>query len=133
MVESNGYVTVTNSYGEIRVYNIEGNYINNKGIGNALHTRNIPNMIISGNEQELLTVSQDEWAIEKLGVSHLWRQKLNPMELIYAETGQKILFRGAGKPKKLVHKGYIRYIWYKEMDEFNGMEKIRTINSLFVG
>lgn len=72
------------------------------------------------------------WAIEKLGVSHKWKQKLSPLELIYIPTGQRILFRGADKPKKLkstkVHKGYIRYIWYEEVDEFNGTEEIRTIN-----
>lgn len=72
------------------------------------------------------------WAIEKLGVLHLWRQKLSPLELIYIPTGQRILFRGADKPAKLkstkVHKGYIRYIWYEEVAEFNGMEEIRTIN-----
>ena len=53
------------------------------------------------------------WAIEKLGVSHLWTQKLSPLCLIY--KGQKILFRGADKPKKLkstkVSRGYSRYIW----------------------
>lgn len=72
------------------------------------------------------------WAIEKLGVSHLWQYKLSPLELIYLPTGQRILFRGADKPKKLkstkVHKGYIWYIWYEEVDEFGGMEEIRTIN-----
>lgn len=72
------------------------------------------------------------WAVEKLGVSHLWRQKLSPLELIYIRTGQRILFRGADKPAKLkstkVSKGYIRYIWYEETAEFNGMEEIRTIN-----
>lgn len=72
------------------------------------------------------------WAIEKLGVLHLWRQKLSPLELIYSPTGQRILFRGADKPAKLkstkVHKGYIRYIWYEEVAEFNGIEEIRTIN-----
>ena len=72
------------------------------------------------------------WAVEKLGVSHLWRQKLSPLELIYLPTGQRILFRGADKPAKLkstkVSKGYIRYIWYEEVAEFNGMEEIRTIN-----
>lgn len=72
------------------------------------------------------------WAIEKLGVSHLWKQKLSPLELVYIPTGQRILFRGADKPKKLkstkVSKGYIRYIWYEEVDEFDGMEEIRTIN-----
>lgn len=72
------------------------------------------------------------WAIEKLGVLHLWKQKLSPLELVYIPTGQRILFRGADKPAKLkstkVHKGYIRYIWYEEVAEFNGMEEIRTIN-----
>lgn len=72
------------------------------------------------------------WAIEKLGVSHLWKMKLSPLELIYIKTGQRILFRGADKPAKLkstkVSKGYIRYIWYEETAEFNGMEEIRTIN-----
>lgn len=72
------------------------------------------------------------WAIDKLGVSHLWHMKLSPLELIYIPTGQRIIFRGADKPKKLkstkVHKGYIKYIWYEECDEFGGIEEIRTIN-----
>ena len=34
------------------------------------------------------------WAIDKLGVNHLWHQKKSPMELIYLPTGQRILFRG---------------------------------------
>lgn len=72
------------------------------------------------------------WAIEKLGVSHLWQLKLSPLEMIYLPTGQKILFRGADKPKKLkstkVAKGYIAYVWFEEVDEFFGMEEIRVIN-----
>ena len=28
------------------------------------------------------------WAIEQLGVSHLWKQKLSPLELVYKPTGQ---------------------------------------------
>ncbi len=72
------------------------------------------------------------WAIERLGVSHLWQAKLSPLELVYLPTGQRIIFRGADKPKKLkstkVRKGYIRYVWYEEADEFAGEEEIRTIN-----
>lgn len=72
------------------------------------------------------------WAIDKLGVAHLWRAKVSPMELIYQPTGQRILFRGADKPKKLkstkVAQGYIRYIWYEEVDEFQGQEEIDVIN-----
>lgn len=75
---------------------------------------------------------QLQWAIEALGVSHLWTAKLSPLELIYNPTGQKILFRGADKPKKIkstkFRRGYCKYIWYEEVDEFNGMEEIRTIN-----
>lgn len=72
------------------------------------------------------------WAIDMLGVTDSWQTKLSPLELIYLPTGQRILFRGADKPKKIkstkVRKGYIRYIWYEEVDEFGGMEEIRTIN-----
>ena len=72
------------------------------------------------------------WAIERLGVSHLWQCRQSPLELVYTPTGQRILFRGADKPKKLkstkVRKGYIRYVWYEEADEFGGMEEIRAIN-----
>ena len=72
------------------------------------------------------------WAIEKLKVSDYWDIKHNPMEMTYIPTRQKILFRGADKPKKIkstkVSKGYIKFIWYEEVDEFNGMEEIRTIN-----
>lgn len=72
------------------------------------------------------------WAIEKLKVSEYWDTKYNPMELIYIPTGQKILFRGADKPRKIksikVSRGYVKFMWYEEVDEFNGIEEIRIIN-----
>lgn len=72
------------------------------------------------------------WAMEALGVVHLWTAKLSPLELIYNPTGQKILFRGADNPKKIkstkFRHGYCKYIWYEELDEFTGMEEVRTIN-----
>lgn len=75
---------------------------------------------------------QLQWAISALSVEAYWDVKLSPLELIYNPTGQRIIFRGADKPKKIkstkVRKGYIRYIWYEEVDEFNGPEEIRTIN-----
>ena len=76
--------------------------------------------------------AQLEWAIEKLGVSDLWEIKPSIPEMVYKKTGQKILFRGADKVQKLkstkVTRGYIRYIWYEELDEFHGMREIRSIN-----
>lgn len=72
------------------------------------------------------------WAISALGVEAYWKAKLSPLELIYEPTGQRILFRGADKPRKLkstkVSIGYIRYVWYEELDEFNGQPEIDTIN-----
>ena len=76
--------------------------------------------------------AQLEWAVEKLGVSDKWDIKPSVPEMIFKKTGQKIMFRGADKPQKLkstkVTHGYIRYIWYEELDEFGGMKEIRTIN-----
>ncbi|MDN4081333.1 phage terminase large subunit, partial [Paenibacillus polymyxa] len=75
---------------------------------------------------------QLQWAIEVLGVENYWHAKLSPLELVYVPTGQRIIFRGADKPKKIkstkVKNGYIKYIWYEEVDEFTGPEEIRTIN-----
>ncbi len=75
---------------------------------------------------------QLEWAIKVLGVENYWQSKLSPLELVYIPTGQRIIFRGADKPKKIkstkFRQGYCKYIWYEEVDEFAGMEEIRTIN-----
>ena len=72
------------------------------------------------------------WAIDMLGASEYWTARLSPLELIYKPTGQRILFRGADKPQKIkstkVAKGYIRYVWYEELAEFDGMKSVRTIN-----
>ncbi|MGX4583355.1 PBSX family phage terminase large subunit [Paenibacillus chitinolyticus] len=72
------------------------------------------------------------WAIDQLGVTHLWDVPKAKLEMTYLPTGQKILFRGADSPKKIkstkVSKGYIKYTWYEEVDEFFGPEEIRTIN-----
>jgi len=71
------------------------------------------------------------WAIDKLGVSHLWKASLSPLRLTYKPTGQQILFRGADDPMKMksikAPRGYIKYLWFEELDEFEGPEKIRSI------
>lgn len=74
---------------------------------------------------------QIEWAIQALGVEKFWDCKTSPMVITYIPTGQKILFRGADKPKKIksikFKKGYCRFIWFEEVDEFAGMGEIRVI------
>jgi PBSX family phage terminase large subunit len=75
---------------------------------------------------------QLSWAIEKLGVERFWHRGISPLSLTYLPTGQKIIFRGADDPKKIksikFSRGYSKFIWYEEVDEFNGMEEIRMIN-----
>lgn len=93
---------------------------------NALALRKVGLYLKDSVHEQLL------WAIDILGVSHLWDSKTSPQTLTYTPTGQRILFRGADKPKKIksikFSKGYCKYIWYEELDEFNGMEEVRTIN-----
>ena len=73
---------------------------------------------------------QIAWAIQTLNVAHLWRPVLNPMSFIFLPTGQRILFRGLDKAKKTksikVSRGYFKYLWFEELDEFAGIEEIRT-------
>lgn len=72
------------------------------------------------------------WAVGALKVSHLWQAGVSPMQLTYLPTGQKVIFRGVDDATKIksvkVSKGYIKYIWYEEANEFEGPEKIRSIN-----
>ena len=71
------------------------------------------------------------WAINVLGMSDLWRVTTSPYKAIYKPTGQVILFRGLDKAKKIksikVSKGYIKYLWFEELDEFEGEEEIRSV------
>ena len=75
------------------------------------------------------------WGIEKLGVSAYWEMKTSPLKLIYKPTRQEILFRSANNKedhKKIksirFKRGFCKYVWYEELDEFFGMEEIRSIN-----
>lgn len=71
------------------------------------------------------------WAIDMLGVSHLWKTGVSPMQCIYIPTGQKIVFRGLDKAKKTksikASQGYFKYLWFEELAEYEGPEEIRTV------
>lgn len=75
--------------------------------------------------------AQYVWAIGELGMAGLWEPKVQPMELIYKPTGQKIMFRGADDPMKIksikVPFGYIAVTHFEEKDQFAGRGEIRTI------
>lgn len=75
---------------------------------------------------------QLRWAIEFLGAENEWEEKTTPPRLTIKKTGQKIIFRGGDEPRKIksikFRKGYAKYIWYEEADEFGGSEELRIIN-----
>lgn len=64
------------------------------------------------------TFAQLQWAIDKLGVGHLWCSKKSPLELIYRPTGQRILFRGLDDPHSVhsitVEHGVLCWVWVEE-------------------
>lgn len=75
---------------------------------------------------------QVKWAIYALHAENQWNIPDSKLQMTYLPTGQVILFKGADKEKKLkstkVSKGYLKYLWYEEVDEFEGDYKIRNIN-----
>lgn len=71
------------------------------------------------------------WVINKLGVGQYWKCTTSPLRCVYKPTGQRISFRGlddATKVKSIkVSKGYWKYLWFEELDEFSGEEEIRKV------
>lgn len=85
-----------------------------------------------GNTLQESVFEQLMWAIDALGVAHLWKANLSPLRITYIPTGQRIIFRGCDDPNKSksikLRHGYFKYIWYEERAEFEGDEDERTIN-----
>lgn len=90
------------------------------------------------NELRDTVFGQFEWSAAKMGIMHLLKFQVSPMQIIFVETGQKIIFRAADNPQKLksinLGKGYVKYAWFEEVDQFASMDEIRNIlQSLFRG
>ncbi|MDD3337797.1 MAG: PBSX family phage terminase large subunit [Lachnospiraceae bacterium] len=94
-------------------------------LANAVVFRKVANTIGTSVYEQVL------WAINELGVQDLWKGCTNPYRFTYKPTGQVILFRGLDKAKKMksikVSKGYLKYLWFEELDEFAGEEEIRSV------
>ena len=75
--------------------------------------------------------SQMTWAIAALGLDQWFRARISPMELTYLPMGQRIVFRGADDPLKLkgvkFSRGYAAVIWFEELDQFDGIDAVRSI------
>lgn len=78
------------------------------------------------------TFAQLRWAAQRLGVEHLWRATLSPMEMTYLPTGQKILFRGFDNVYKIasttVTRGVLCWVWVEEAFEIPSEEAFDTFD-----
>lgn len=79
-------------------------------------------------------VEQIEWAINELGVSHLWKKKQKPLQWIYrpkAKNKQIIKFFGCDDPTKIksikFSYGYPKWLWFEEVQEFKKMSDITSV------
>lgn len=75
--------------------------------------------------------SQISWAIDTLGVNHLWRGGVSPMQYTYLPTGAQIIFRGLDDTAKLKSikpkKGIFRFVWFEEFSELPGPNFTRNV------
>lgn len=75
--------------------------------------------------------AQYTWAIYAMELEQYFLFKVQPMEIIFLPTGQKIMFRGVDKKEKIksikVPFGYIGITHFEEKDQFAGREEIRNI------
>lgn len=70
-------------------------------------------------------------AIDRLEKSAKFDHIKSPTEITYLPTSQKILMRGLDDESKIrsikAEKGYFKVLWFEELQEFSGMEEIRSV------
>lgn len=78
-----------------------------------------------------------KWAMQRLGVEHLWKCNVNPLEMTYEPTGQKIYFRGLDDPLKVtsitVDRGHLCWCWIEEAYEINKEEDFNMLDESIRG
>lgn len=78
-----------------------------------------------------------KWAMQRLGVEHLWKCNTNPLEMTYIPTGQKILFRGLDDPLKVtsitVDVGHLCWCWIEEAYEITKEEDFNMLDESIRG
>lgn len=75
--------------------------------------------------------AQNQWAIDTLGMSHLWKSTTKPLRHTYIPTGAQIIYRGLDKAEKLKSirpkRGIFRFIWLEEFAELPGTGFVRNV------
>lgn len=78
------------------------------------------------------TRSQLLWAMEKLGVRHLWKVPKSDNTLTYIPSGQKILFRGLDDAQSItsitVEDGHLCWVWFEECFQITSEEEFDKVD-----
>lgn len=78
------------------------------------------------------TRAQLVWAIEKLGVKHLWKIPGGDFTLTYKPSGQKIYFRGMDDPLSITSitadEGVLCWVWFEEAFQINSEADFNKID-----
>lgn len=78
------------------------------------------------------TYSQLEWAVERLGVKHLWRFYKNPLQIKFLPSGGRILFRGLDSADKIQSikspRGHFAWVWIEEAFEVKSPTLFDKVN-----
>ena len=104
---------------------VSGVMADESGLTNAIIFRRV-----AGTMRESV-YSQISWAVNELGVAHLWRGMVSPMQWEYIPTGAQIIFRGLDDAAKLKsikpRRGSFRLIWFEEFAELPGPNFQRNV------
>lgn len=104
---------------------VDGVMQDSTGCSNAIVFRFV------GNTMRESVFSQISWAIDALGVSHLWSGGVSPMHYTYLPTGAQIIFRGLDDHSKLKSikpkKGAFKFVWFEEFCELPGPNFLRSV------
>ena len=100
------------------------------------HTYNLkPNLLVIRrymNTNWDSTRAQLIWAINKLGVSHLWKIPKGEHTLTYRPSGQQILFRGFDDPQSItsitVADGNLCWVWIEEAFQITSEEDFNKLD-----
>ena len=81
---------------------------------------------------------QIKWAIKQLGVEDYFEYKLSPLEIRYAERGNKFIFMGVDDPQKsksIVDSSFpITEYWFEELAEFKNEDEVEMVlDSIYRG
>lgn len=83
------------------------------------------------------TYSRLSWVIEELQLGDLFKIMVNPRQIVYRETGQKIMFKGFNNPTGLtslsVERGMLTDAYLEEMYEMSDYEAFRKFDGSFRG